>query len=33
MGGDLTYDHNGTETIFTLALEKAPKKEEVTSIK
>jgi signal transduction histidine kinase len=33
MGGDLTYDHDGTETIFTLALEKAPKKEEVTSIK
>lgn len=24
MGGDLTYDHDGTETIFTLALEKAP---------
>jgi signal transduction histidine kinase len=24
MGGDLTYDHDGSETIFTLALEKAP---------
>ncbi len=24
MGGDLTYDHDGEETIFTLALEKAP---------
>ena len=24
MGGDLTYDHDGAETIFTLALEKAP---------
>ena len=24
MGGDLTYDHDGSETIFTLALEKTP---------
>jgi hypothetical protein len=24
MGGDLTYDHDGTETIFTLALGKVP---------
>ncbi len=24
MGGDLTYDHDGSETVFTLTLEKAP---------
>ena len=24
MGGDLTYDHDGSETIFTLTLEKIP---------
>jgi hypothetical protein len=23
MGGDLTYDHDGSETVFTLTLEKA----------
>jgi len=34
MGGDLTYDHDGTETIFTLALGKAPDRtEKVISIK
>lgn len=33
MGGDLIYDHDGTETIFTLALEKAPRTEKVASTK
>jgi signal transduction histidine kinase len=31
MGGDLTYDHDGIETIFTLALEKIPAATEVTT--
>ncbi|GMQ86599.1 MAG: hypothetical protein BMS9Abin07_2185 [Acidimicrobiia bacterium] len=31
MGGELTYDHDGSETVFTLALQKAPDRTALTS--